>query len=106
MTGKILARAIAAGIGIGILGGVIGGIVIFLFVGPFLGPFVIVGVGYLAAEGISAAANRKRGRSLKYVAAGSVVIAALTISLFSLGAMTIFDLAASGYAVYVAVNRF
>ena len=106
VTGVYLARAIAAGMALGLVGGATGGIVIFLFLGPFLGPFAIVGIGYLAGEGISVAVNRKRGRSLKYVAAGSVIIAMLTISMFSIGPMTIFDLLAGAYAVYVAVKRF
>ena len=107
VTGAYLARAIAAGVVRGVVGGVVGGVVLGLLLGlPFLGPIVIVAVGYLAGEGISMAANRKRGRSLKYVAAGSVIISVLTISLVSIGPMTIFDLLAGAYAVYVAVNRF
>ena len=107
VTGAYLARAIAAGVVLGVVGGVVGGVVLGLLLGlPFLGPIVIVAVGYLAGEGISVAANRKRGRSLKYVAAGSVIISVLTISLVSIGPMTIFDLLAGAYAVYVAVNRF
>ena len=107
VTGAYLARAIAAGVVLGVVGGVVGGVVLGeLFGLPFLGPIVIVAVGYLAGEGISMAANRKRGRSLKYVAAGSVIISVLTISLVSIGPMTIFDLLAGAYAVYVAVNRF
>ncbi len=107
VTGAYLARAIAAGVVLGVVGGVVGGVVLGLLLGlPFLGPIVIVAVGYLAGEGISMAANRKRGRSLKYVAAGSVIISVLTISLVSIGPMTIFDLLAGAYAVYVAVNRF
>ena len=107
VSGAYLARAIAAGLALGIGGGAAAGLVVVLFFGlPYLGPFMIVGIGYLVAEGISVAVNRKRGRSLKYVSAGSVVIAVLTISIFSIGPMTLLDLLAGGYATYVAVKRF
>jgi len=107
VTGAYLARAIAAGLTLGIGGGAAAGLVVVLFFGlPYLGPFMIVGIGYLVAEGISVTVNRKRGRSLKYVSAGSVVIAVLTISIFSIGPMTLPDLLACGFAIYVSVKRF
>ena len=107
VTGPYLARAIAAGAAVAVAGGVLGGVVLALLFGmPYLGPIIIVALGYLTAEAISLAVNRKRGRSLKYVAAGSVVVSVLTISALSFGPMTFLDLAAGAFAVYVAVNRF
>ena len=107
VTGAYLARAIAAGLVLGIGGGAAGVLITLLVVAltgiTFVGPLVIVGIGYLTAEGISAAVNRKRGRRLKYVAAGSVAIAVLIIATFS---FVPFALLAGGYAVYVAVKRF
>ena len=46
--------------------------------GDAVGIVAIVGVGYLVGEGISAAVNRKRGRSLKFVAAGATLPASST----------------------------
>ena len=107
VTGAYLARAIAAGLALGIGGGAAGVLVTLLVIAmtgiALAGPLVIVGIGYLTAEGISAAVNRKRGRRLKYVAAGSVAISVLIIATFS---FVPFALLAGGYAVYVAVKRF
>ena len=107
VTGAYLARAIAAGLALGIGGGAVGVMVTLLvtvMTGIGLaGPLVIVGIGYVNAEGISAAVNRKRGRRLKYVAAGSVATSVLIIATFT---SVPFALMAGGYAIYVAVKRF
>ena len=107
VTGGYLARAVAAGALAAVVGGVVGGFLLTWYFGlPYLGPIIIVALGYLTAETISMAVNRKRGRSLKYVAAGSVIVSVLTIAAFSFSPMSLLDLLAGAFAVYVAVNRF
>ena len=101
VTGVFLARAIAVGLPLGIAGGA-AALFTGLFVAPLLSSIVILGVGYLAGEGISLAVNRKRGRALKFVAAGSVLIAVFTVSIIGLD---LFQLLASAAAIYIAVNR-
>ena len=107
VTAPFLARAIAAGLVLGIAGGLTVGFLSPLLERSFLLYIgAIVGVGYLIGEGISVAVNRKRGRNLKFVAAGSMLIAYFTISFFSAAALSLFGLLAAGAAFYVAWNRF
>jgi hypothetical protein len=65
------AAALAAGAGLGAVWGLLGGLFFFalLLVGAL--------VGYLIAEAVSAATNRKSGTPLQVVAAGGVVAAYL-----------------------------
>jgi hypothetical protein len=111
VTRVYLARAIAAGLTIAVVGGLA-----FSFLrlavgwGPLLDWIGILGMGYAIGEGISIAVNRKRGRSLKIVAAGSVLLASSVISFVGLASFSIFGflpgmLAVAG-AFYVAINRF
>ena len=72
---KYLLRGVAALVGLGMAGGVV------LFIMdriPGLGFFsllIMLGIGYGAGEGISAAVNRRRGRPYQLMAAGAVVLA-------------------------------
>ncbi|MCZ6618962.1 MAG: hypothetical protein O7E57_12605 [Gammaproteobacteria bacterium] len=113
VTGVTLARAIAAGAGLAIAGAVL-----FFFARPLLGgiPFATfilsLGIGFIIGEGISISVNRRRGKTLKYVAAGSVVSAFILIMLpafifggFSIGILLQLLLPAV-VATYVAINRF
>jgi uncharacterized membrane protein len=60
------------------------------------------GLGYLLGEAVSRSANRKRGRTLQYVAAAGIVASAATF--VGLGAWIIlFDLVAWGVALYLAI---
>ena len=106
VTRPVLARAIAAGVVLGIASGLAAGFISLLLPIFLLELAAIVAVGYLIGEGISVAANRKRGRSLKFVASGSTLIALTTISLFSPALFNLFGLLAGGAAFYVAINRF
>ena len=111
VTGVYLARAIAAGLTIAIVGGLIFSFLrLALGWGPFIDWIAILGMGYAIGEGISVAVNRKRGRSLKFVAAGSVLLASSVISVVGLASFSIFGflpgLLALAGAFYVAVSRF
>ena len=103
VTTPFLARAIVAGLVLGIAGGAAVLLLIYLF-GGFLALIALIGVGYLIGEGVSVAVNRKRGQTLKYVAAGSMLVATLIISIFSGPSLLV--LLAAAAAIYVAINRF
>ena len=91
---------------LGIASGMAAGFISLLLPIFLLHLAAVVAVGYLIGEGISVAANRKRGKSLKFVASGSTLIALTTISLFSPALLTIYGLLAGAAAIYVAINRF
>lgn len=94
VTTPYLLRGIAAGVGVALVLGVA-----FFFVAPllfrlvFLGvpllgrilPFlfvaILVAIGYAVGEAVSLSTNRKRGLKLKLVAAGSVFVASLPITM-------------------------
>ena len=108
VSGSYLARAIGAGIGLGIFVGALAGI-IGLLVGGFGFLFDIVlfvGTGYVIGEGISRAVNQKRGRNLKIVAAGSMLLASVVIAVFSAAPLSGGYLIGTGLGVYIAINRF
>ncbi|MBI2855650.1 MAG: hypothetical protein HYX93_02250 [Chloroflexi bacterium] len=68
-------KALGAGVVLaGVLGALWGLLFIELFRIPFLPWLVTIGIGYLTGEGISVAVNRKRGRSLQYIAGGCMVL--------------------------------
>ena len=106
VSASYLARAIAVGLVLGVVGGVA-----FALLSPlllrvqFLDVAALVGIGYLVGEGVSAAVNRKRGRALKFVASGGILVAYIVISIFGIS-ISLFDLLAFAAAIYVAVNRF
>ena len=104
VTTPFLARAIGAGIGLGIVGGVAVRVFSLLHIFPLLNAIAIVAVGYLVGAGISAAVNHKRGRSLKLVAAGSMLVAYFVI--FGGAGLSLFGLLAAAAGIYVAVNHF
>ena len=89
----------------GVGGGIVVSVVIFLFPMPILWWVLIGGLGYGVGEGISVAANRKRGRRLKFVAAGAMFVALTIITLTTGVTADLFGLLASGIGVYIAVNR-
>ena len=78
---------------------------------PFGGFFfliIMIGVGYLISEGVSAAVNRRRGRPYQFMALGGTLIAVSPYALpalftFSFGAL--FPLLGAAAAAYVAWNR-
>jgi len=103
-----LARAVGAGLAAGIAGGVAFAFVhhFVLYRIPFLELIAIVGVGYFIAEVISASVSRKRGRKLKTVAAGSMLIAYSIISISGEANLQLFWMLASAMAFWTAINRF
>lgn len=113
----ILARGLGAGIFISVaLGGIFAFLSPLLFQVPYLPLAAIVGIGFAIGEGISFAVNRKRGRSLKFVAAGCMLLSYLVmIAAFSFlgiaGAIgglfaDLFGLLALAGAFYVSIRRF
>ena len=108
VTGVSLIRAVLASLVIGIGGGIIVGFLAgpLLFPVPFLDFLVIVGLGYLIGEGTSVAANRKRGRSLQYVAAAGMLLAYAIIIVGSPpGYFNLFTLFYGAIALYIATTR-
>ena len=102
---KILARAIGASIGLGIAGGVALILLRALGLGFDLFSLAIVaaGLGFIVGEGVGAAANRKRGRTLQYAAVGGVLISyAIVFAARWSGSL---DLLAIGISLYVAYLR-
>ncbi len=97
------AAALAAGAGLGAVWGLLGSLFFFalLLVGAL--------VGYLIAEAVSAATNRKSGTSLQVVAAGGVVAAYLIRNLVAgnelLPADDLFGYIAVVVAGVVAISR-
>ena len=106
VSGVFMARAIGAGAVLGIVGGLIVSVIILFVSIPFLWWALIGGLGYVVGEGISIAANRKRGRKLKFVAAGAMFVAVTAITLATGVTYSLFGLLASGIAFYIAVNMF
>ncbi len=106
VTGPFLARAVAAGLGLSIAGGIIAGLVRQSFRLGLIEALLIVGLAYVIGEGISIAVNRKRGRTLKYVAAGAVLVSFFIVMIAGSGFLDLFDIMALAAAIYVATNRF
>ena len=106
VSGAMLARAIGAGAALAIVGTTIVIASYRFFVPIPLLWALIGGLGYVVGEGISVAANRKRGQRLKFVAAGAVLVAVTAITFATGVTLSLFGLLASGVAFYVAVNRF
>lgn len=106
-----LARGVAAGLVLAVALGVgFGFLAPLLFAIPFLPLLALVGVGYLIGEGISLSVNRKRGRALKLVAAGAIVLAFVIMLILNpfIGGLifSLYGLLASAVAFYVATRRF
>ena len=103
-----LARAIAAGVVVAIVGSTV--VAIFMRIAlPFfpLPLLAMVGVAYLVGEAVSLATNRKRGRTLKLVAAGSVLIVYVVFSnIFGAAMVSFYGFLAAAAAFYVAITRF
>ena len=111
VTRPYLARAIGTGLAVAIAGGLIISLLrLSLGWTPFVDWIVIMGLGYLIAEGISASVNRKRGRTLKIVSGGSMLVAWSIVAILG-GAWpvflgTLFGLLPLFVAFYLAINRF
>ena len=112
---QFLARGVIAGLLLGIASGVL----FFLVFGVLpqfipgvvrifniLWPLMFAGVGMVTGAGISLAVNHKRGRSLKIVAAGSILTAYLIISFLNVVDGSLFGLLGTAAAFYLAINKF
>ena len=114
---QFMVRGIAAGASLGVAFGVLF-VGIFRFLLPALPIFVsftflrilaivvFLGMGYAIGVGVSLAVNRKRGKSLKFVAAGSVLTAYLIMSMFNVIDLSTLGLIGTAAAFYLAINRF
>lgn len=115
VTASYMARGIAAGV---VSGAVLGGafwaltwltLSEFVFrLYPYLQIAAVIGIGYAIGEIISFAVNRKKGRVLKYVSAGSVLLASFPITFalqytYGLHPYVILGMAA---AFWVSIRRF
>lgn len=117
VSGQFLMRGVIAGVLLGVAFGAL-----FLLVFGFLPraipgsgifrifdvlwPLMFAGMGLVTGAGISLAVNRKRGKSLKFVAAGSILTAYLIMSFFNVVDRSLFGLLATAAAFYLAINRF
>ena len=77
---------------------------------PYLPWVVVLGIGFLIGEGISASVNRKRGRLLQYIAAAGVVTSYVVAGLvspwvFAFTFPDIFFLLSIGVGAYIAASR-
>ena len=107
VSGKYLARGIGTGLVLGLLGGAAAALLSWILPVFMLVLVAIVGVGYLIGEGISAAVNRKRGRSLKYVAGAATLLAFSIVSVvIPVVTFSLYGLLAGALAVYAATSRF
>jgi len=105
LKGWYMVRAVVAGL---VLGFANGGLWMLLATNiPFIVWIALTGIGYLNGEGISVATNRKRGASLRVIAAASVLISYI-VGVFLIGPVLgaeIFGWIALVIAIYVAMNR-
>lgn len=107
VTGGYLARALATGLALAAGTGVALALLSpVLHRVPFLDTIAIAGAGYLIGWTISAAVNRKRGRTLKLVAGGAALVAFSIMWLFGVPSLSIFSLLAGLAAVYLATSHF
>ena len=117
VSGQFLTRAAIAGLILGIAFGflfllvfrIVPQVIPGLGFGRVLGvlwPVLFAGAGLATGRAISLAVNRKRGRPLKIVAAGSVLTAYLIMSFFGVVDNSLFGLLATAAGFYLAVNRF
>ena len=102
-------RGVLAAMGAGV-GGFIALQVLFRLIsfGGFFTFFIMLGLGYVLGEAVSAAVNRRRGRTYQWMALGSVALATFPFLLNALSDLSIgglFRLAAVGVAMAVAWSR-
>lgn len=114
VTPAFMARGVAAGVvtalalGVGFL--FINGV---LFIVPVLFPYlhiaVIAGIGYIVGEAVSLSVNRKKGKSLKFVGSGSMLVASVPISMAIIsvfGQIPMLLLLGIGAAFWLSIRRF
>ena len=108
VTTPYMARAVAAAVAAGAVGGILVAILgpPLLYRLPFLDTIAIVGLGFVVGEIVSLSVNRKRGNTLRLIAAGGTVLAYVVIASLGLPYLNLFHLIAGGIGIYSAVSRF
>ncbi|MBM3933153.1 MAG: hypothetical protein FJ319_02435 [SAR202 cluster bacterium] len=102
-----LLKAIGAAVVLAAAGAIASLIILSVIPIIFVYILALAGFGYVMGEGVSIAANRKRGRTLQIVAIGGILIA-FGIVIYLGGpraANSIYDLAGWGLAAYMAFMR-
>jgi hypothetical protein len=103
-----IAAALLAGGIVGAIWGFVSGGRGFSLVGFFL-IFIAMGIGYLVAEAVHVATNRKRARSLQYVAAAGVIFAYLVHNFIAYDAIIvqndIWGMIAAAFGAFWAYQR-
>ena len=110
LTTSYLVRGLAAMVGLGLAGAIVLSIMAQLPGAGFMSLLLMLGVGYVAGEGIGAAVNRRRGRPYQFMAAGAVLLA---VGLFTLAevaqygvlVLDLFTVLGAIVALLVAVSR-
>jgi hypothetical protein len=101
-----LAAGVAAALGVGVLGGLLlrAGV---LPVPYLFGPLLLASIGYVAAEAVSLATNRKRGPVLRAVAVASFIAGYLALEILTpwLVVAGLWGIAAFIVAVAIIVGR-
>lgn len=106
-----ITRGVAAGMAAALGVGVLGGYLLRTGVLPvpyLLGPLVLAGIGYVAAEAVSLATNRKRGPALRVVAVASFIAGYLALEILTPGPLVVASLwgiAAFIVAIAIIVGR-
>ena len=108
VTTPYMARAVAAAVAAGAVGGILVALLgpPLLYRLPFLDTIAIVGLGFVVGEIVSLSVNRKRGSTLKLIAAGGTVLAYVLIASLGGPYLNLFHLVAGGIGIYSAVSRF
>ncbi|MSQ12409.1 MAG: hypothetical protein EXR48_06945 [Dehalococcoidia bacterium] len=105
------ARGLAAGMAVALGIGVLGGYLLKAGVLPvpyLFGPLMLAGIGYVTAEAVSLATNRKRGPILLAVAVTSFIAGYLALEILTPGTLVVaglWGIAAFIVAIAVIVGR-
>ncbi|MBM3942757.1 MAG: hypothetical protein FJ316_07535 [SAR202 cluster bacterium] len=107
VTPSYYARALAAAVAVAVVGGVVWGVINASFLGriPFVSAAFALGVGYLAGELISLAANRKRGTGLAWIAGGTVAAAFLITWMLRSFPFDLWGFLFLAVGIFIAVQR-
>ena len=114
VTPAFMVRGIAAGVASALALGIafifISRLLLFVpFLFPYLHVVVIAGIGYIIGEAVSLSVNRKKGRAMKFVGAGSMLIASFPITFAIVGVfgqIPILLLLGIGAGFWLSLRRF
>jgi hypothetical protein len=102
VTGLYLAKAILAAVAVGAVTGIIYAILLVWI--PLVSTLALLGIGYLVAEAATAAAGRRRGRTMQYVVVGGILVALVLIFLLS-PVLSIWIFVGAVAAIFVGIGR-